>query len=146
MCPFFLAAFKISLHLTFGSLTMISKHAWGFFGGEVFFPLWFSSFLDLCCHSLILENSLGCSFLPFLPILFSLCVSVWIISTYLSLSSLIVSSAGLNLLLGLSKEFFISDIILFIFSISVWLSCLVSISAEILHLFLHAVHLFHQLL
>lgn len=79
----------------------------------------------VCC-SLILENSLGCPVLPpHLHTLFSLCVSVWWISTCLSPSSFILSSAVFSLLLILSKEFFISDTTFLIFHISVC-SCMLS--------------------
>lgn len=62
------------------------------------------------------------------PILFTLCFSVWLISTDLFLSSLIQFLTPVELLMSPLKEFFISVTVLFISSNSIWLFLIVFIS------------------
>lgn len=70
-----------------------------------------SSGIVIMCtaESLTLSNILGCfvRFLFFFCSFFPLCGEVWIISIYLSLSSLILSLAVLSLLISLFWKYFI---------------------------------------
>lgn len=143
MCPFSLAAFKIfSSDLSLGSLAVMCLCV---FCGEwgALYPVVILELLGsvVCCHSLILGSPLGCSVL----FLHSMCFSV----DHLRWSVFKLVESFLNCVLFAAKP--VKGIIcfsswFFTFKISIGLSCMVSISARILHLLTAAVHLSHQVL
>ena len=80
--------------------------------------------------------------LVFSQLFFSFCVLIWVISTGLSLSLLILSLSVLNLLIYPSKIIFVS--VPFIYSISIrYFSYSFHLSVEIFYLFMHIVYFFH---